>query len=80
MGRPQGWGAAQTGRRPMHSPGRPGVNQREAKVAFWERIAEGFESEDAALKSGVSQPLGPRWFRESGGIAPITQKSVNKAT
>jgi len=29
-------------------------------------------SEEAALSSGVSQPLGPRWFREAGGIAPIS--------
>ncbi len=55
----------------MHSPGRPGINQREAKVAFWNRIAEGFASEDAALACGVSQPLGPRWFREAGGMPPI---------
>ncbi|WP_293370357.1 IS30 family transposase [Nevskia sp.] len=71
MGRAEGWGAAQTGRPPMHSPGRPGINQREAKVAFWNRIAEGFASEDAALACGVSQPLGPRWFREAGGMPPI---------
>lgn len=56
----------------MHSPGRPGVNQREAKQAFWARIAAGRASEEAALSSGVSQPLGPRWFREAGGIAPIS--------
>lgn len=55
----------------MHSPGRPGINQREAKVAFWNRIAEGLASEDAALSCGVSQPLGPRWFREAGGMPPI---------
>jgi IS30 family transposase len=56
----------------MRSPGRPGVNQREAKQAFWARIAEGTSSEDAALASGVSQPVGTRWFREAGGIAPIS--------
>ena len=72
MGRPQGWVAAQTGRPPMYSPGRPGVNQRETKVAFWHRIAEGLASEEAALACGVSQPLGPRWFRAAGGMPPIT--------
>jgi IS30 family transposase len=56
----------------MRSPGRPGVNQREAKQAFWARIAAGTSSEDAALASGVSQPVGTRWFREAGGIAPIS--------
>lgn len=71
MGRPRGWAAAQTGREPMRSPGRPGVNQQEAKQAFWKCIAEGMQSDAAALACGVSQPLGPRWFREAGGIPPI---------
>ena len=72
MGRSQGWTTDQTGRAPMRSPGRPGVNQRETKQAFWKRIAEGLASEAAALACGVSQPLGPRWFREAGGMAPIS--------
>ncbi len=58
----------------MHSPGRPEANQRDTKVAFWKRIAEGAESEAAAFECGVSQPLGPRWFREAGGIPPISLK------
>jgi len=70
MGRSRGWGAEQTGRAPMRSPGRPSVNQRDAKRAFWKRIAEGLSSEGAALACGVSQPVGPRWFREAGGMAP----------
>lgn len=69
--RARGWGAAQTGRPPMHSPGRPGINQREAKVAFWSCIAEGLASDAAASACGVSQPLGPRWFRQAGGMPPI---------
>ena len=72
MGRPKGWTTEQTGRAPMHSPGRPQVNQRQTRQAFWGRIAEGLSSEDAALVCGVSQPLGPRWFREAGGMPPIT--------
>ncbi|WP_367401411.1 IS30 family transposase [Solimonas sp. SE-A11] len=52
--------------------GRPRVVQREAVIAFWERIAEGFSSEDAAAASGVSQPVGTRWFREPGGMPPIS--------
>lgn len=72
MGRPPGWVKAQTGRAPMRSPGRPGVNQREAEQAFWVRIAAGASSEDAALENGVSQPVGTRWFREAGGMAPIS--------
>lgn len=71
MGRPRGWASEQTGRPIMRSPGRPGVNQLETKQAFWKCIAEGMESDAAALASGVSQPLGPRWFREAGGMPPI---------
>src|SRR5690625_466845 len=70
MGRSRGWASERTGRPPMRSPGRPGVNQRETKRAFWERISEGRSSEDAALACGVSQPVGARWFREAGGMAP----------
>jgi len=55
----------------MRSPGRPGVNQRQIEQVFWMRIAAGDSSEDAAAASGVSQPVGTRWFRESGGMAPI---------
>ena len=71
MGRAQGWGSEQTGRPIMQSPGRPGVNQRETKRAFWTCVAQGMESEAAARACGVSQPLGPRWFRDAGGMPPI---------
>lgn len=72
MGRPPGWIKRRTGRASMRSPGRPGVNQRATEQSFWIRIAAGDSSEEAALASGVSQPLGPRWFREAGGMAPIS--------
>src|SRR5450755_1033262 len=72
MGRPKGWISERTGRAPMRSPGRPQVNQRLTKQEFWERIAAGLSSEDAALACGVSQPLGTRWFREAGGMQPMT--------
>jgi IS30 family transposase len=71
MGRAQGWSSEQTGRPIMQSPGRPGVNQRETKRAFWTYVAQGMESEAAARACGVSQPLGPRWFRDAGGMPPI---------
>ena len=71
MGRPKGWTEARTGRAPMRSPGRPQVNQRQTKQAFWERIAAGLSSEDAAQVCGVSQPVGTRWFREAGGMPPL---------
>jgi IS30 family transposase len=72
MGRPRGWATTRTGRSPMRSPGRPGVNQRQAQRAFWKRIAEGMSSQDAAAACGVSQPVGTRWFRDAGGMAPIS--------
>lgn len=72
MGRPKGWTAERTGRAPMRSPGRPQVNQRQTQQAFWKCIAQGIASEQAALACGVSQPLGPRWFRQAGGMRPFT--------
>jgi IS30 family transposase len=33
-------------------------------------VAAGLPSEDAAMEVGVSQPVGFRWFREAGGMAP----------
>jgi IS30 family transposase len=46
------------------------VAQRENRRRFWALIAAGLASEDAALGSGVSQPVGSRWFREAGGMPP----------
>ena len=64
--------ALQAGRPPLRSPGRPPVNRRQEQQRFWRKIAEGLSSEEAALACGVSQPLGPRWFREGGGMPPIS--------
>lgn len=54
----------------MKSPGRPTAGRREHRQRFWEEIARGLSSEDAAVEAGLSQPVGSRWFRESGGMAP----------
>ena len=54
----------------LRSPGRPGVGLREHRRRFWAFIAEGLSSEDAAMEVGVSQPVGSRWFRMAGGMAP----------
>jgi IS30 family transposase len=59
-------------RPPMRSPGRPPVNRRETQQRFWLKIAEGLSSEDAAVACGVSTPVGTRWFREAGGMPPIS--------
>jgi IS30 family transposase len=60
----------QARRAKMRSPGRPPVLHRSERRPFWRAIAKGFSSEDAALKAGVSQPVGTRWFRECGGMPP----------
>jgi IS30 family transposase len=61
----------------MRSPGRPPVARREHRQRFWAAIAQGLSSEDAAVEAGVSQPVGTRWFREAGGMPPITQAPLS---
>lgn len=56
----------------MWSPGRPSTARREDRVRFWEAIARGVSSEDAAGGAGVSAPVGSRWFRQAGGMPPIS--------
>ena len=56
----------------MRSPGRPSAGRREHRQWFWEGIARGLSSEEAGIAAGVSQAVGTRWFRESGGMAPST--------
>ena len=59
-----------SGRAKMRSPGRPPVLHRSERRPFWEAIAAGRSSEEAAGMAGVSQAVGTRWFRESGGMPP----------
>ena len=61
----------------MRSPGRPPVARREHRQRFWAAVARGLASEDAAVEAGVSQPVGTRWFREAGGMPPITQAPLS---
>ena len=56
----------------MRSPGRPRVAGRAEQQRFWKAIARGLSSEDAAVSCGVSPPVGGRWFREGGGMPPIS--------
>jgi len=72
MGRPKGWAAARAGRPAMRSPGRPPVARREHRQRFWVAIARGMPSEDAGIEAGVSLAVGTRWFRDSGGIRPVS--------
>src|SRR5881227_192522 len=54
------------------SPGRPSVARREDRVRFWQSIAAGVSSTDAAAAAGVSRAVGSRWFRDGGGMPPIS--------
>jgi IS30 family transposase len=39
---------------------------------FWNLIATGITTVEAALQVGVSWPVGTRWFRHAGGMPPIS--------
>ena len=55
----------------MRSPGRP-IPARHVERDFWRLIAQGKSTEDAAVEIGVSVPVGSRWFRHAGGMAPLS--------
>lgn len=55
----------------LRSPGRPPPS-REVERAFWRLIARGVSSDEAGVAVGVSAPVGSRWFRHGGGMAPLT--------
>ncbi|MEV0394964.1 IS30 family transposase [Polymorphospora rubra] len=72
---------ALTGRSPMKSPGKPSL-RRDVERRFWQGIARGLSSEEAAIGVGVSQPVGSRWFRQRGGmplfmIYPVTGRYLS---
>jgi hypothetical protein len=54
------------------------VTGRNEQSRFWRAIASGLSSEDAAVKAGVSQPVGTRWFRKAGGMPPAMFTSSAK--
>jgi hypothetical protein len=64
--------ADRAGRSPMRSPGRPPVGRREHTQRFWDAVARGLSSEEAGAAAGVSPAVGVRWFREYGGMAPLS--------
>jgi IS30 family transposase len=55
----------------MRSPGRP-IPARHVEREFWRLIAAGKRTEEAAVGVGVSWPVGSRWFRHAGGMAPLS--------
>lgn len=59
-------------RPPMRSPGRPPGWRREHLQQFWDAIARGLSSEDAAVCVGLSPAVGGRWFRQAGGMRNIS--------
>jgi transposase-like protein len=71
MGRSSTWVQEQTGRPPLYSPGRPTLWRREHLLVFWQAIAEGLTSEEAATRAGFSSAAGSRMFREGGGMRTI---------
>ena len=59
------------------SGGRPSAGRREHRVRFWEAIARGASSVDAATEAGVLPGIGVRWFRKCGGMPPLTLAPVS---
>ncbi|WP_444543264.1 IS30 family transposase [Microbacterium nanhaiense] len=55
----------------MRSPGRPEPS-RAVQRQFGRLIATGINSAEAALRVGVSVPVGSRGFRHAGGMPPIS--------
>lgn len=65
------WAADGAVRAPMRSPGRSEPS-RAVQREFWRLIASGVTSVQAAEGVGVSAPVGIRWFRHAGGMAPLS--------
>ena len=62
----------------LGSLGRPPVAGCAEQELFWRAIAGGLNSEDAALKAGLSDAVGPRLFRKAGGMPPAMFRSSAK--
>jgi transposase, IS30 family len=59
------------------SGGHPPAGRREHRVRFWEAIARGASSVDAAAEAGVLPSIGVRWFRKGGGMPPLSLAPVS---
>jgi len=53
------------------------VARREERQRFWRAIARGVSSEEAAAGAGVSAAVGVRWFREGGGMPPLSLRPAS---
>ena len=70
--------SARCGRPPLRSPGRPSVAARSERRLFWTLISTGLSNAAAAIKAGVSQPVGTRWFQQAGGMPPAMFRPAAK--
>lgn len=61
----------------VHSPGAPSL-PREHCARFWEAIARGQSTEEAASAAGVASAVGARWFRQAGGMCPISLAPLSR--
>jgi len=57
----------------MRSPGRPEPS-RAVQRQFWRLIATGVTSAEAAVRVGVSVPVGSRWFRHAGFVTLVSSR------
>ena len=67
------WRADRALRPPMRSPGRPEPS-RAVQRQFWRLIATGVTSAEAAVRVGVSVPVGSRWFRHAGFVTLVSSR------
>lgn len=65
------WAADRALRSPLRSPGRPEPSG-DVLREFWRLIATGVTTAEASAGVGVSWPVGVRWFRHAGGMAPLS--------
>src|SRR3954468_20381141 len=72
MGSSQRQRAIRAMRGPLRSPGRPPGWRREHRQKFWDAIAAGASSEEAAAAVGFSSAVGVRWFSEGGGMRTVS--------
>lgn len=61
----------------IYSPGAPTRWTREQRQRFWLEIARGIPTEEAAVSVGLASAVGNRWFREAGGMRPISFKPLS---
>jgi IS30 family transposase len=61
----------------MRLPGRPPLGRREHRQRFWAAVGRGLSSEFAAVEAGVSVVVGSRWFRQAGGVRPVSLRPLS---